>query len=108
MDGDLQAATAAGLFVEYRDDEGHTVGHALFAGWQGRPVPNIRDLVCCTVQLTASRRRRKLLGRVTQRHFEVQQQDNGRQCVWARLVVEVVEPPVTAPTRQPRIRFSSN
>ena len=107
MDGDLQAATAAGLFVEYRDEHGNSVGQAIFAGWQGRPVPNIGELVCCTVQLMASRRRRKLLGRVAQRHFEVQRQQNGRQCVWARLTVDVVDPPV-ATTKQPRCRFSSN
>lgn len=107
MDGDLQAATAAGLFVEYRDDQGNTIGHAIFADWQGRPVPKLGDLVCCTVQLTASRRRRKLLGRVAQRQFELQQQDDGRQCVWARLTVEIVDPPVNTPNPS-RIRFSSN
>ncbi|HVA51145.1 MAG TPA: hypothetical protein VNH11_32690 [Pirellulales bacterium] len=110
MDGDLQAAMTAGLFVEYRDEQGNTIGQTVFTGWQGRPVPNIGDLVCCTVQLTATRRQRKLLGRVKQRHFEVQHEDDGRPCVWARLVLEVVASPTPKPTPkpQPRIRFSSN
>lgn len=108
MDGELRSAMTAGVFVEYRDEHGNTIGQAVFTGWQGRPVPNVGDTVCCAVQLTATGRRRKLLGRVTRRHFEMQHEDDGQPCVWVRLLMEIVSPPAANPKRQPRIRFSSN
>ena len=108
MDGELRVAMTAGVFVEYHDELGNTVGQAVFTGWQGRPVPNVGDTVCCAVQLTATGRRRKLLGRVTRRHFEMQHEDDGQPCVWVRLVMEIVAPPAARPRPQPRIRFSSN
>lgn len=108
MDGDLRTAMTAGVFVEFHDEYGNTIGQAVFTGWQGRPVPNLGDTVCCAVQLTATGRRRKLLGRVTRRHFEMQHEDDGQPCVWVRLLLEIVAPPAPKPRPQPRIRFSSN
>jgi hypothetical protein len=108
MDGDLRAQMTAGVFVEYHDERGNTVGQAVFTGWQGRPVPNVGDLVCCVAQLVGSRSRRKLLGRVTHRQFEMQHDDDGQPCVWVRLVLEVVSPPAVPPKPLPRIRFSAN
>jgi hypothetical protein len=108
MDGDLRTAMTAGVFVEYQDELGNTVGQAVFTGWQGRPVPNVGDSVCCAVQLTATGRRRRLLGRVRRRHFEMQHEDDGQPCLWVRLVMEVMAPPEPRPRSHSRIRFSSN
>ena len=108
MDGELREAMTAGVFVEYRDEHGNTLAQAVFTGWQGRPVPNVGDTVCCAVRLTFNGRRRKLLGRVMRRHFEMQHEDDGQPCVWVRLLMVIVDPPVAEPKRQPRIRFSSN
>lgn len=108
MDGDLRAAMTAGVFVEYHDEHGNTIGQAVFTGWQGRPVPTVGDSVCCAVQLTATGRRRRLLGRVTSRHFEMQHEDDGQPCVWVRLLLETVALPAAKPRSQPRFRFSSN
>jgi hypothetical protein len=107
MDGDLRATMTAGVFVEYQDELGHTVGQAVFTGWQGRPVPTLGDTVCCAVHLTNGRRRR-LLGRVSSRHFEMQHEDDGEPCLWVRLVLQVIVPPEPKPRPQSRIRFSSN
>jgi hypothetical protein len=108
MDGELRAEMTAGVFIEFQDEVGNTVGQAVFTGWQGRPVPNIGDTVCCAVQLSATGRRRKLLGRVIRRHFELQHEDDGQPCVWVRLLMETVNLPAARPRPKSRIRFSSN
>ncbi|HET6878749.1 MAG TPA: hypothetical protein VFI31_01185 [Pirellulales bacterium] len=108
MDGELRAAMTAGVFVEFQDDLGNTVGQAVFTGWQGRPVPNVGDTVCCAVQMAATGRRRRLLGRVTRRHFEMQHEDDGQPCVWVRLAMQTIEPPAPRPKPHSRIRFSAN
>lgn len=108
MDGDLRTAMTAGVFVEYRDELGNTVGQAVFTGWQGRPVPNIGDTVCCAVHLTATGRRRRLLGRVLERHFEMQHEDDGQPCLWVRLALEAIAPPPPRSKSQSRWQFSWN
>jgi hypothetical protein len=83
----LQESMAAGVFVEFLDSQGHTVGQAIFTPWQARPLPAIGDTLSCAAFCAVTGRRRKLTGRVRTRHFELQQNDDGT-CVWVRMVVE--------------------
>ena len=87
MKTELQESMAAGVFVEFRDPQGHTVGQAIFTPWQARPLPAVGDMLGCAAFCTATGRRRKLSGRVRTRHFELQHDDDGA-CVWVRMVVE--------------------
>jgi hypothetical protein len=98
----LAEAMTAGVFVEVLDEHGNTLGQAIYADWQQRPLPAIGDRMHCAVNCPASGRRLKLAGRVVARQFELQH-DNDSPCVWVRLVVE-------ATPRRPRRRvgFSAN
>jgi hypothetical protein len=87
MKTELQESMAAGVFVEFRDSLGHTVGQAIFTPWQTRPLPAVGDMLSCAAFCAVSGRRRKLSGRVRTRHFELQHDDAGA-CVWVRMVVE--------------------
>ncbi len=107
MKTELQESMAAGVFVEFHDALGHTVGQAIFTPWQARPLPAIGDLRCCAAFCTATGRRRKLSGRVRVRHFELQQDDDGT-CVWVRMIVET-NPALTAKEGTRRLAgFSTN
>ncbi len=86
MKTELQKSMAAGVFVEFCDPQGHTVGQAIFTPWQTRSLPAVGDLVSCAAFCAVSGRRRKLTGRVRTRHFELQHDDDGA-CVWVRMVV---------------------
>jgi hypothetical protein len=109
MDGGLRRAMASGVFVEFCDERGNTVGQAVYADWQGRPVPDIGDTVCCAVVSPITGRRQKLIGCVVSRHFEVQHESDGRPCVWVRLLLQTIAKPLPRKNRpQPRIRFSMN
>lgn len=109
MDGGLRSAMASGVFVEFCDERGNTVGQAVYADWQGRPVPDVGDTVCCAVISPITGRRQKLIGCVVTRHFEVQHESDGRPCVWVRLLLQTVAKPAAPKTlRRPRIRFSAN
>lgn len=109
MDGGLRRAMASGVFVEFCDERGDTVGQAVYTDWQGRPVPALGDTVCCAVVSPTTGRRQKLIGRVVRRHFEVQHESDGRPCVWVRLLLQTMHKPAARPTKpQPRIRFSPN
>ena len=108
MESDLNEAMASGVFVEFCDARGDTVGQAVFTGWQGRPVPAEGDLVCCAV-VSPTGRRQKLTGRVVRRHFELQHQADGQPCVWVRLRLETIGRPRTSGlSAQTRISFSAN
>jgi hypothetical protein len=91
MKTELQESMASGVFVEFCDPQGHTVGQAIFTPWQARPLPAVGDLMSCAAFCAVSGRRRKLSGRVRARHFELQHDDTGT-CVWVRMVVETCRP----------------
>jgi hypothetical protein len=107
MTTELQDAMTAGVFVEFHDDLGNTVGQAVFTGWQRRPLPAVGDVVRCAVRCASTGRRRKLAGRVLARHFELQH-ENGEACVWVRLALKTA---ASSPVRQPAsapASFSAN
>jgi hypothetical protein len=110
---DLQEAMTAGVFVDFRDAHGNSVGQAVFFEWRGRALPSVGDSICCQAVRSSEAHSDKLRGRVCSRHFELQVQDDGEPCVWVRLVVDaaVAAPPVLAArSRVPRAgaRFSQN
>ncbi|MEX2120098.1 MAG: hypothetical protein WD847_10935 [Pirellulales bacterium] len=92
MDVDLQEAMAAGVFVEFCDRRGNTVGQAVFTDWRGKALPAVGDVLSCPVLSPASGRRKKMLGRVLSRHFEVQHDADGESPVWVRLLVAALDP----------------
>lgn len=89
MKTELQESMTAGVFVEFQDACGNTIGQAVFTSWQGRPVPAVGDSLACAVRLIASGRSQKLAGCVVTRHFELQH-DGDEPCVWARLIVQAL------------------
>ncbi|HVC95925.1 MAG TPA: hypothetical protein VND64_19705 [Pirellulales bacterium] len=109
MDDELKTAMTSGVFVEFRDELGNTIGQAVYTGWQGRPVPLVGDTVCCAIASPMTGRRRKLLGRVIQRQFEVQHDVDGETCVWVRLLLRTKATRPSRPAPRPsRIDFSAN
>lgn len=108
MEPGLKEAMTNGVFVEFCDVHGHTIGQAVYTPWQGRPVPSLGDTMCCAVVSPTTGRRGKLLGRVVRRHFELQHEANGHPCVWVRLLVETHPKPATARTARGRVPFSAN
>ncbi|HEX4129802.1 MAG TPA: hypothetical protein VHZ24_07150 [Pirellulales bacterium] len=103
MKTQLQSSMAAGVFVEFHDDQGNTLGQAVFTDWQGRPVPAVGDTLRCEAQSTITGRREQIVGQVTSRHFELQH-DEGNPCIWVRLAATVAgaQRRINAP------RFSNN
>jgi hypothetical protein len=99
----LQESMTSGVFVEFHDGQGNTVGQAVFTDWQGRPVPGVGDVMRCAARNPMTGRREQLVGQVMSRHFEVQH-DDGQACVWVRLALTI------SSERPPRreIRFSDN
>ena len=92
MKTELSEAMTAGVFVEFRDSQGHTIGQALYTDWCGRPVPAVGDVLACEVRATAGPRVRTFRGRVVSRRFEVQRELDGTPCVWAHVIVESAKP----------------
>jgi hypothetical protein len=86
----LAEAMTSGVLVEVLDESGNTLGQAIYADWQQRPLPAVGDRMHCAVNCTASGRRLKLAGRVVARQFELQHDDD-MPCVWVRLVVEATQ-----------------
>jgi hypothetical protein len=103
MTTQLQKAMTAGVFVEFHDALGHSVGQAVFTDWHGRPLPAVGDLLRCSAHCPATGRRRKLSGRVVSRQFDVQNADE-TPCVWVRLSLEIA---LTA-SRRVHAGFSEN
>jgi len=109
MDDELKTAMTSGVFVEFCDEQGDTIGQAVYTGWQGRPVPVVGDTVCCAVASPSTGRRRKLLGRVIQRQFDVQRDADGDPCVWVRLLLRTNASRRARPAQhRARLRFSAN
>ena len=110
METDLKAAMTAGVMIEFFDAQGNCVAQSVFADWCGRPLPAPGDLLTTEVHCTSSRGKRKVVGRVRERHFDVQQTDEGDASVWARLTVDVVNaaPPAHPAPHPGRFAFSQN
>lgn len=96
---DLQEAVASGLFVEFRDALGNSAGTAVYFDWNGHPVPAVGDRVTCQLAAEAGADGRLLAGYVRSRTFEMQQTDDGRPCVWVRLIVNVTTSPARVKNR---------
>lgn len=95
MAADLREATAAGVWMDFRDAAGHSLGQAVFADWRGKPLPAVGDTV---VHGPPERPGREpLRGRVVSRSFDVQRSPEGHSEVWAYLVIQQ-----GAPSRNPR------
>ncbi|HWA99550.1 MAG TPA: hypothetical protein VG713_13700 [Pirellulales bacterium] len=103
MKTQLQSAMTAGVFVEFHDQAGNTLGQAVFADWNGRPLPAVGDTLRCAVQSTITGRREKLAGHITSRHFELQH-DGDSPCIWVRLAATVA----AAARRINPVTFSDN
>ncbi len=80
--------SACGVFVEYIDTAGHTLGHAVFPEWYGRCVPGAGDVMVCRVTNTFQPGSRKLSGTVTSCQFDMQHDENGHPTVWVYLAVQ--------------------
>ena len=114
METNLREAMTAGVVVEFRDSQGHTVGQAVYTDWRGRPVPNLGDTLCCDdTRRSVARRRARLLGRVRSRQFDFQIDEQGEPSVWVLLVVETIDRSAAAAAeasaqKNPRVTFSLN
>ncbi len=113
----LAEAMTAGVFVEFRDLEGNTLGQAVYADWHGRPLPGVGDMLtsdacasqACGAGMSAATGTVKLLGRVTSRHFDLQRDaDDGAPCVWVRLIVEACDVSIRRPAARQSTGFSRN
>jgi hypothetical protein len=87
MKTELREAMTSGVYVEFRDASGNTVGQALYTDWRGQPVPNVGDMIASDVQAFGSASPEKLCGRVISRQFELQSEPDGTPCVWVQLIV---------------------
>ncbi|MBS0210551.1 MAG: hypothetical protein JSS27_16525 [Planctomycetes bacterium] len=104
MAKDLIDCMAAGVFVEFQDADGHVLAQSVFTDWHSRNVPDLGDGVRCRARGVTSGLEQQFAGRVVDRHFEVQREDD-RACVWVRLIVSVTRTP---PVRRRTLTFSAN
>lgn len=107
MKTDLQACMASGVFVEFRDSAGNTVGRAVFAGWADRPLPGVGERFAAPARDHLSAAPRKRSGVVQSRQFDVQTDLEGEASVWVHLVVEV-RSAKKKKAAAPRFDFSDN
>lgn len=105
MTTSLKEAMASGVFVEFFDEAGNTVGQAVLTDWN-QPLPRVGDAFCCRASV-ARLGVRKLMGRVRARQFDIQLDEQGRTCVWVRLEIDAVRS-ASAATPQRAARFSAN
>jgi len=108
METHLKESMTAGVVVEIHDGRGEFLGQAVFFDYRGRPLPAVGDTLRCEFVSFATGREEQVLARVRSRHFDVQRQDNGEPCVWARLDVEQVETQAVARRGLRTPRFSTN
>ncbi|MCA9103314.1 MAG: hypothetical protein R3C10_24460 [Pirellulales bacterium] len=77
----------AGVLIEFLDTRGNTVGQAMLDEWPTSRLPGVGDRLRCRARSTTSGQRKTFDGHVRDRHFEVQEDDDGRACLWVRLGV---------------------
>jgi hypothetical protein len=93
-----------GLFVEVFDEFGNTLGQALYADWPGCSPPAVGESMGCVVTSPVTGQEHHVIGRVQTQHFEVQRYDDGRPCVWVRVMLNVsrVIPSASRPAASPQ------
>lgn len=106
METHLAEAMTAGVLIEIHNAAGEFIGQAVFFDYRGRPLPAVGDSLSCQFVSFVSGRRERVVGRVRTRHFDLQQQEDGKPCVWARLEIEQTEGTRQKPRRS--ARFSTN
>lgn len=84
MPSEIRESRVSGVWLEFRDPLGHSLGQTVFADWHGRPLPNVGD----TVTAPGKSADATLRGQVVSRHFEIQRTDNGQPEVWVYLVIQ--------------------
>ncbi len=103
----LKESMTSGMFVEFRDSDGHTIATEAFFDWNGSPVPAVGEVMCCVVFSRQTGGKEKLYGRVRQRQFDLQRDELGASCVWLYLVLEICDREDPRPVRGP-VQFSNN
>lgn len=99
MAADGRETLTAGVWMEFRNAEGHSLGQAVFADWRGKPLPAVGDIV---VHADPGRRAGgPLRGRVISRTFDVQRGPQGQSEVWAFLVVRALSAGGRRPSPSP-------
>jgi hypothetical protein len=88
----LSEAMTSGVYVELRDARGNSLGQAVFTDWKSRPLPAVGDTMCCSMWIASAGRKQQVRGRVCSRHFDIQTQADGQPCVWAQVILQVIEP----------------
>lgn len=97
---------ASGVLVEFLDQQGNLVGQAMYPQWNGQALPAIGDVVSSVAHCHADGRSRKLVGRVEQRHFDLQRSEQDETCIWVRLAVRLAAGPSRGGRRA--VQFSLN
>ncbi len=82
-----QATVAAGVFVEFVGQSGHTLGQALVDDWADRKIPTLGQQLTCPAAAVGGFSRTELSGTVVDRRFEVQTDDEGQPSLWVYLLV---------------------
>jgi hypothetical protein len=112
MKTELQEAMTSGVYVEFRDAAGNTIGQMLYTDWRGRPVPAVGDALACNIPSPGSSSGKlqagKLQGQIVSRQFELQHEVDGSPCVWVRLVVETQTGAKRSSVARRGISFSEN
>jgi hypothetical protein len=106
---DLREAMASGVFIEFRDVLGNSAGTAVYFDWSDRPLPAVGDRISCPLIPSRDGVEHKLSGRVKHRAFDIQKSEDGRPCLWVRIVVDIGGSKRAAPGgRTSRMCFSDN
>jgi len=108
METALKEAMTSGVFVEFCDASGNTLGSTIFTDWRGRPLPAVGDMIGCRLSMPTSDGQSKLRGVIRARHFDLQSDSQGRSCVWVRLLVRVLSAADAQEPRRARMKFSEN
>ena len=79
----------SGVYVEFRDASGNTVGQALYTDWRGQPVPSVGDMIASDVQAFGKCRvEQKMLVRPRDlAAIRAERACDGTPCVWVQLIV---------------------
>jgi hypothetical protein len=105
-------AIASGVFIEFRDAHGNSVGQAAYLDWRGQPLPKVGDTLSADVAAIDGNRATKLIGRVQSRQFDVQAAADGGAAVWVHLVACVADRSAARGAKRQRrpfaVTFSNN
>ena len=90
MTTQLQQAMTAGVFVEFHNAQGHSVGQAIFTDWHAPALAGPWQHCCRNAAPIARSRAAAAAHGTSFRQFEVQH-EGGTPCVWVRLSLEVAQ-----------------